>query len=49
MIGRGKIKVQKLYDIVSGVFGKRKGIRIKFKKIGYESIMIGRRAIGITR
>ena len=32
-----------------GAFGKHKGIRIKFKEIGYERILIGGMAAGMTR
>ena len=48
-ISQGKIEIPKLHDIVPGAFGKHKGIRIKFKEIGYESILIGGMAAGITR
>ena len=45
----GKIKVLELHDIVPGAFRRHKGIRIKFKELGYESILIGGMAAGITR
>ena len=48
-IGLGKIKVPELHDIVPGAFRKHKGLRIKFKELGYESILIGGMAAGITR
>ena len=48
-ISQGKIEIPKLHDIVPGAFGKRKGIRIKFQEIGYESILIGGMAARITR
>lgn len=45
----GKVKMPELHDIVPGAFWKHKGIRIKFKELGYESILIGGMAAGITR
>ena len=48
-IRQGKIQIPELHDIISGAFGKYKGIRIKFQKIGYESILIGGMAARITR
>ena len=45
----GKIQIPELHDIIPGTFRKHKGIRIKFKKIGYESILIGGMAARITR
>ena len=48
-ISQGKIEIPKLHDIVPGAFGKHKGIGIKLKKIGYESILIGGMAARITR
>ncbi len=35
-----KIEISELYDIQICVFRKNKGIRIKLKEIGYESILI---------
>ena len=48
-ISLGKIQIPELHDIIPGTFRKHKGIRIKFKKIGYESILIGGMAARITR
>ncbi len=48
-IRQGKIKIPELHDIVPGAFWKHKGIRIKFKELGYESILIGGMAAGIYR
>ena len=45
----GKVEVPELHDIVPGAFGKHKGIRVKFKELGYESILIGGMAAGISR
>ena len=45
----GKIEIPELHDIIPGAFWKHKGIRIKFKKLGYESILIGGMAAGICR
>ena len=45
----GKIEIPELHDIVPGAFWKHKGIRIKFKELGYESILIGGMAAGIRR
>ena len=48
-IGLRKIEIPKLHDIIPGAFRKHKGIRIKFKELGYESILIGGMAAGIRR
>lgn len=48
-ICQGKIQIPELHDIVPGAFRKGKGIRIKLKKIRYESILIGGMAARITR
>ena len=48
-IGLGKIKKPKLYDIIPSAFRKYKGIRIKFKEIGYKSILIGGMSARIER
>ena len=48
-ICKGKIQIPELHDIVPSAFGKHKGIGIKLKKIGYESILIGGMAARITR
>ena len=45
----GKIQIPELHDIIPGTFRKYKGIRIKLKKIGYESILIGGMAARISR
>ena len=45
----GKVEVPELHDIVPGAFGKHKGIRVKFKELGYESILEGGMAAGICR
>lgn len=42
-------EVPELHDIVPSAFRKHKGIRIKFKELGYESILIGGMAARITR
>ncbi|MBD5525389.1 MAG: hypothetical protein HDR04_13420 [Lachnospiraceae bacterium] len=38
-IGQGQVKVPELDDKILGDFGQGKGIRIKFKETGYESIL----------
>lgn len=48
-ICQGKIQIPELHDIVPGAFGKHKGIRIKLKEIGYESILIGGMTARISR
>ena len=48
-IRQGKIEIPELHDIIPGAFGKRKGIRIEFQEIGYESILIGGMAARISR
>ena len=48
-IRQGKIQIPELHDIIPGAFGKHKGIGIKLKKIGYESILIGGMAARISR
>jgi len=48
-IGRGKIEIPELHDVILGAFGKSKGIRIKVKEIGYESILIGGMTARISR
>ena len=48
-ICQGKIQIPELHDIVPSAFGKHKGIGIKLKKIGYESILIGGMAARISR
>lgn len=48
-ISQGKIQIPELHDIIPGTFRKHEGIRIKLKKIGYESILIGGMAARITR
>jgi hypothetical protein len=47
-IGKGKIQIPELHDIIPGAFGKNKGIRIKFEEFGYESILISGMAARIT-
>ena len=37
----GKIEIPELYDIIPSAFWKHKGIRVKFKELGYESILKG--------
>ena len=39
-IGRGKIKIPELHDIIPGAFRERKELRIKLQEIGYKSIRI---------
>ena len=48
-IRQGEIQIPELHDKIPGAFGKYKGIRIKFQKIGYESILIGGMTARITR
>ncbi len=48
-ISQGEIQIPELHDKIPGGFGKYKGIRIKFQKIGYESILIGGMTARITR
>jgi hypothetical protein len=48
-IGRGKIKIPELHDIIPGAFRERKELRIKLQEIGYKSIRIDDMAVGITR
>ena len=48
-ISQGEIQIPELHDIIPGAFWKCKGIRIKFQKIGYESILIGGMTARITR
>ena len=48
-IRQGKIEIPELHDIVPGAFWKHKGIRIKFKELGYESILIGGMTARVTR
>jgi len=45
----GKVKIPELYDIFPGAFRKHKGIRVKFKELGYESILIGGMSARVTR
>ena len=44
-----EVKKLELHDIIPGAIRTRKGIRIKFQKIRYESILIGGMAARITR
>lgn len=48
-ICQGEIQIPELHDIIPGAFREHKGIRIKLKEIGYESILIGGMAARITR
>ena len=48
-ISLGKIEIPELHDIIPSAFWKHKGIRIKFKKLGYESILTGGMAARIRR
>ncbi|MEY8482965.1 hypothetical protein AALD74_14090, partial [Lachnospiraceae bacterium 48-21] len=48
-ISLGKIEIPELHDIIPSAFGKRKGIRVKFKELGYESILKGGMTARITR
>lgn len=41
--------VPELNNIISGVFGKSKGVRIKFQEIAYGSILICGMVARITR
>ena len=45
----GKIEKPELDDIIPGAFGKNKGIRVKFKELGYESILKGGMTARVTR
>ena len=45
----GKIEIPELHDIIPSAFGKHKGVRVKFKELGYESILIGGMTAGVTR
>ena len=44
----GKIEIPELHDIIPDTFRKNKGIGIKLKEIGYESILIGGMAPGLV-
>ena len=48
-ISLGKIEIPELHDIIPSAFGKHKGIRVKFMELGYESILKGGMAAGISR
>ena len=48
-IGKGEIQIEELHDIVPGAFGKNKGVGIKLKEIGYESILIGGMSASVAR
>lgn len=48
-IGLGKIEIPEQHDIIPGRFRENKGIRIKFKEVGYESILIGGMSARISR
>ena len=48
-ISHGKIEKPELHDIIPGAFGKHKGIRVKFKELGYESILKGGMTARVTR
>ena len=48
-ISQGESQIPELHDKIPGAFWKCKGIRIKFQKIGYESILIGGMTARITR
>ena len=43
------LEIPELHDINLSAFRKHKGIRIKFKELGYESILISGMAANITR
>ena len=45
----GKIEKPELHDIIPSAFGKHKGIRVKFKELGYESILKGGMTARVTR
>lgn len=47
-IGRREVKVEKLNDLISGVFRESKRIQVKYEKFGYKSILIGGMT-GVTR
>ena len=44
-IRQGKIEIPELHDIIPGAFRKHKRIRIKFKEVGYEGILIGKKGV----
>ncbi len=48
-ISFGKIEIPELHDIIPGAFWKDKGIRVKFKELGYESILKGGMTARVTR
>ena len=48
-IRRRKIQEPELDNVIPGILRKAKGIRVKFKKIGYESILIGGMSAGVIR
>ncbi len=45
----GKIEIPELHDIIPSAFWKHKGIRVKFKELGYESILKGGMTARVTR
>jgi hypothetical protein len=45
----GKIEIPELHDIIPSAFGNHKGIRVKFKELGYESILKGGMTARVTR
>lgn len=48
-ISQGQVKVPEPDGVIPGAFGMGKGIRIKFKEIEYESILIGGMPAGAIR
>ena len=48
-IGHRKLQIPKLYDIIPSTLRKGKRVGIKFKKFGYESILIGGVSADINR
>lgn len=48
-IGKGKIQIPELHDIILGAIWKHERIGIKLNEIRYESILIGGIAARITR
>ena len=47
-IGEGKVEIPELNDVIPSVFRKSKGIGVKIKELGYERILIGGMAAGVT-
>ncbi|MBE5866798.1 MAG: hypothetical protein E7292_11425 [Lachnospiraceae bacterium] len=48
-IGKGKIKIPELDNVIPGTLRKRERVRIKFQEIRYEGILIGGMTAGVIR